>query len=308
MDGGLHSIPVAVGQLRQDLRASWRGVLWAGLAGFLLALAGLWLVTPQYTAAITIGPTGRIGPAGMGMRVPSAVTNPVRPVAEGGSGEELLSDFSRYLELMVSVPVAERLAADTGLMARLFPSAWDADLKEWRPAMDPMSLGARLLRWLVGQPTWAPPDAVSLSRHLRRKLTLEKVHGGPIHRISFRHEDRAFAIMLVSRLHMVADRLLREEAARRTGKEVDYVRDKLKGISKAGDERALGALLADQERILMMLDIDLPFAADVIEPAHAQALPDWPNPVVLLPLGAVAGMGLMVFAVTARLGLTRFGR
>lgn len=308
MDGGLHRLPVSVEQLGRDLTAAWRAILGAGVAGLLLALAGLWLVTPQYTASMTIAPTGRIGPAGMGMRVPSAVANPVRPVAEGGPGEELLSDFSRYRELLVSVPVAERLVSDTDLMSRLFPAAWDAERKEWQRPPDPLSWAARLMRRMVGHPDWAPPDAVSLSRHLRRKLAVEKVHGGPIHRIAFRHEERRFAIHLLSRLHGVADQLLREEAVRRTQKEVDYVRDKLRGISKAQDERALAALLADQERILVMLDVDLPFAADTIEPAHAPALPDWPNPVVLLPLGAVVGMGLAIFAATARLGLRHYAR
>jgi uncharacterized protein involved in exopolysaccharide biosynthesis len=50
----------------------------------------------------------------------------------------------------------------------------------------------------------------------------------------------------------------------------------------------------------MMIEVDLPFAADVIEPAFAAQRPDWPNPAMVLPAAGLFGFVAGVFAVSLR--------
>lgn len=48
-----------------------------------------------------------------------------------------------------------------------------------------------------------------------------------------------------------------------------------------------------------LIGVDLPYAADPIEPPTASDQPDWPNPLLILPLAAAAGAGLGLFLLFA---------
>lgn len=273
--------------------------LLAGLAAALSAVVVLRLTEPQYTAALTVGPTARSGGAGVGLRTLD-LGGGAAGMAEPGSADEVLSDFSRYLELLRALPTARTLAQDRDLMIRLFPDQWDAAAQAWEP---PAGVWATLKRGallLAGRPGWSPPDAVALADLLRRRVVVAPVGTGPLRRVAFRHADRDFALAALSRLALAADGYLKVEAARRAGAQIDHIRARLAAGGMPDEHRAaLSRLLLEQEQVLIALGVDLPFAADVLEPPHAAALPDSPD--VLLTTGA---SGLAGFA----LALALFGR
>lgn len=273
--------------------------LLAGLAAALSAVVVLRLTEPQYTAALTVGPTARSGGAGVGLRTLD-LGGGAAGVAEPGPADEVLSDFSRYLELLRALPTARTLAQDRDLMIRLFPDQWDAAAQAWEP---PAGVWATLKRGallLAGRPGWSPPDAVALAELLRRRVVVAPVGTGPLRRVAFRHADRDFALAALSRLALAADGYLKVEAARRAGAQIDHIRARLSAGGMPDEHRAaLTRLLLEQEQVLIALGVDLPFAADVLEPPHAAALPDSPD--VLLATGA---SGLAGFA----LALALFGR
>lgn len=287
------------------LRRVWPFVLLGPIIGLVLMAGALHIVTPQYTASMVVGPTGRSGPVGMGLRVPTASPAAARGLAEPGTPDELISDFSRYLALLTSVPVAEGLMGDEVILHHLFPADWDGEARQWRP---PSGTGARLsqgLRWLAGQKPWMPPDAVDLSRYLKRHLVIDQMGEGPLRRLSFRHRDRDFAMRMLARLHDATESHLRLEAQRRLQAEMGHVGKRLVTLSNMDNSRALSSLLAEQERVLLMLDVGLPYAADALEAPSSLSLPDWPNPVLLLPAGAVAGLTLVLFMIGVRHGWRR---
>ncbi|WP_154667215.1 hypothetical protein [Niveispirillum irakense] len=288
-----------------QVRRMWLLLVLSPVLGLVLAAGALHVFIPQYTASMVVGPTGRSGPVGMGLRVPTANPVAARGLAEQGTPEELISDFSRYLALLTSVPVAESLTGDEALMRRLFPADWDEQAQQWQP---PSGLGARLtqgLRWLAGQKPWMRPDAVDLSRHLKRYLVVDRVGEGPLRRLSYRHQDRDFAMALLARLHAATETHLRVEAQRRLRAEMGHVGKRLTTLSNMDNSRALSGLVAEQERVLLMLDVGLPYAADALETPSALSLPDWPNPVLMLPTGAVAGLTLALFFIGVRHGWRR---
>lgn len=294
-----------MGELLRVLAAGWRQLAICALVGLSLMLLALHLVTPRYTASMVVGPPGRSGPAAMGPRAPALSPAAGRGIAEQGSAEELVSDFARYLALVTSVPVAERLTADSEVMRGLFEGSWDKEEGRWRP---PPGLGALLtrgLRWMAGYGAWAPPDAVELSRLLKKELAVEAVNEGPLRRLVFRHEKREFALLLLARLHAATEAHLRDEAGRRLRAEMAHVNGRLAGMANLDRSRQLSGMVAEQEETLMMLEVGLPYAADLLEPPAAPSLVDWPNPVPLIPAGALAGFGLGLFAMAARHGYRR---
>lgn len=294
-----------MGEMLRALAGQWQHLSLCALAGLTLTLLALHLVTPRYTVSMVVGPPGRSGPAAMGPRAPALSPAAGRGIAEQGSAEELVSDFARYLALLTSVPVAARLTADTQVMHGLFEDAWDKERGFWRPPPGPGAVLTRSLRWLAGYESWAPPDAVDLSRLLKKELAVEAVNEGPLRRLVYRHEKRDFALLLLTRLHAATEAHLREEASRRLKAEMSHVNGRLAGMANLDRSRQLSGMVAEQEETLMMLEVGLPYAADLLEPPAAPTLADWPNPVPLIPAGALAGLGLGLFALAARHGYRR---
>ncbi|HEY0837232.1 MAG TPA: hypothetical protein VGE72_25190, partial [Azospirillum sp.] len=265
-----------------------------------VAILGLRLVSAEFTASMVVGPTARTGVAAMGPRVPAAGPEVAAGIAEQGAGDETLSDFARFLELLGSAPVAARLADDPALLRRLFPERWDAAAGEWRAPVGLAAGAKRLLLALAGREDWVEPDVVETARRLREHVVVATVGTGPMRRIAVRHAERGFALDLLGRLVAATDAHLRAEAARRSAAQIAYVGAQIARVTKAEHRRILTELLAEQERVAMLIEVDLPFAADPIEPPTAARLPDWPDPRMVLPLGLVIGTALGVLLVNLR--------
>lgn len=275
--------------LLKALRRDRLRIVATTLLGALITLAATATTTPRHTAVMVVGPTSRVGPAGIGPTSPAGPASAPRALSEPGPGEESLSDYARYLQLLTARPVAAQLAADPALLAALFPDHWDAASGTWRPPTAFWKAGLRALRTLVGMTAWAPPDADMLVRYLDERVRVEIVGGTPMRRVSFAHPDRDTAVAVLVALHATADGILRDEAARRTAVEMDHVRARLDRTTTEEHRAALVAMLGERERAAMMLPIGLPFAADRIVPPAAPVLPDWPDPAVLVPFGALVG-------------------
>ena len=282
----------------RTLRTGWRWLLggWAG--GLALAVTALWLVTPAYTAAMVIGPTARVGSAAMGARVPTLNGRDSAGVAEPGAGDESLSDFARYLELFGSGPVADRLAADPTILRALFAERWDAEAERWRPPPGLFPAVKRALLAMAGREDWVEPDGDRVARALRDRLVVDMLRSGPMRRITFRHPDRTIAVDLLGRIAAATDAHLRAEAARRSAAQIAHIKLRLGAVTVAEHRQALSDLLLDQERVAMMIGVELPFAADMIQPPTAATLPDWPNPAVVIPLAGLGGLVAAGFALS----------
>lgn len=298
--------PVARGRsafrdLVETALAGWRTLLGATLGAVALAVAALWLTPPEHTAVMIVGPTARVGSAAMGARVP-VMTGRETPLgaAEPGAGDESLSDYARYLELFGGGAVADRLAADSVFLRVLFAERWDAEAGGWRPPPGLAPTLKRLLLAAVGRRDWVEPDAERVARTLRDRLVIDMVRTGPMRRISLRHRDRATALDLLGRVAAATDAHLRAEASRRSVAQIAHIKARLASVAVMEHRRALSDLLSDQERVAMMIEVDLPFAADVIQAPTASALPDWPNPALVTPLAGLVGLLAGAFALSAR--------
>ncbi|MBK1841641.1 hypothetical protein JHL17_30000 [Azospirillum sp. YIM B02556] len=291
----------------RSLRAGWRWLLAGWSAGLALAVIALWLVTPAYTATMVIGPMARIGAAATGSRVPVSSGRDSATGAESGAADESLSDFARYLELFGSGPVAEQLAREPDVLHALFPDRWDAGEGRWRPPPGPLPMAKRALLALVGRRDWVEPDGDRVERALRERLLIDMLRSGPMRRISFRHADRATAVDLLGRIAAATDAHLRSEAARRSAAQIAHIKLRLDAVTVAVHRQALSDLLLDQERVAMMIGVDLPYAADMLQPPAAGMLPDWPNPAAVVPLAGLVGLVAAGFALSARHALKEHG-
>jgi len=305
-DGALAlRVPDAVGAdfraLVRTALSGWRVLAVFALSALALALGALWVVPPEHTAVMIVGPTARVGSAAMGARIPVMTgRESALGAAEPGAGDEALSDYARYLELFGTGPVAERLAGDPIFLRGLFPDRWDVAEGQWRAPPGLLPAAKRLLLALVGRRDWVEPDTERVARTLRDRLVIDMVRSGPMRRIALRHRDRAAGLEMLSRIAAATDAHLRAESARRSAAQIAHVKARLAGVTVTEHRRALSDLLSDQERVAMMIEVDLPFAADPIQPPTASAVPDWPNPAVVLPLSGLVGLLAGAFTLSVR--------
>ncbi len=283
------------------LASGWRLVVLCTVLSVFIAAMVLRSLPPEHTASMVVGPIARTGASAMGARTPIASRSDMpASVLEFGNGEETLSDFARFVELICSPVVAAQLMNDPSVLAHLFSERWDSATGRWHTPGGLSGWLRALILGLAGQEDWSEPDPDILSRYLRRTVIVQSLGTNPMRRISFRDSDRAFAVNLLHRLTAAADAHLRAEAARRANAEIAFIRASLATAQSADSRKALVELLSDQERVAMIIGVDLPFAADPIEPPTASKQPDWPNPLIILPLAATVGGGLGLFLVFSR--------
>ncbi|MEO0391951.1 MAG: hypothetical protein AAF213_01750 [Pseudomonadota bacterium] len=277
-----------------------------GMIGLMVAIFWMRNTTPAFTATMVVGPTAQLGLAGRGMRVPN-----VNPTLSSNLSElhtdERVSDFEHFRRIMTSAAILASITRDEAFMRRLMPDRWDADSRRWQvPEADD---DGRLTNWLRGtalpftlaQPAAAPQgdsyvevygaDGGYLAGWLKRQLLIRRVGETAMYSVSFRHVDREISLGLLKRLYERADRDLRREAKRRIDIQVAYLTTQMQRTDLASHRQAMSELLARELQTSLMLGVDLPFAADMIEPPEAARMADWPAP---LP---IAGVALLVGAL-----------
>jgi hypothetical protein len=113
------------------------------------------------------------------------------------------------------------------------------------------------------------------------------------------HPDRRFAAYFLRQAHALTDGLIRQRLKAEAQERAAYLKEALQKASHPEHKRALTGLLLEQERLLMLVSIDQPFAASLVEPPSASLKPAWPDKLLLFPAfifaGAMAGFILYGF-------------
>ncbi len=142
-------------------------------------------------------------------------------------------------------------------------------------------------------------DASSLSEYLSMRINLEPVSGTPLRKITYLHPNKEFAVYMISRIHGVSDEIIRNNILKEVVGRINYLNSALAKTTNPSHRRSLAALLMEQERLKMLVSIDQPYAASIIEPAHVLSKPRWPDPYVIYPMFLFIGllMGFIVYGL-----------
>lgn len=282
---------------------SWpkRGVLAALVVVVAVSvLAVFWLGTrpAAYTAHMVVAPTVRDAafPARILRDLPTVLRN-IAPVAEDAP-----SDFTTFRHLLTSTELVRQLPVS--LWPLLVPDEWDA-ARGWHPPTHWFARTKLAVEELFGRPGWAPPDAERIAAALDRRLVVETPGHDQLTILSLRDTDPQKAVALLTAIYETADTLVRKTALERGEAQSAYLRQRLVGEQNADHLEALGLLLVRQEQASMLYRINLPFAAQIIQPPTVPQRPDWPDiPLSLvtaliaaLGLGCLAGIGMQMFEV-----------
>ncbi len=134
-------------------------------------------------------------------------------------------------------------------------------------------------------------DAQSLSEYLSKRVHLEPLSGSSsLRRLSYMHPNKKFAAELLTRIHRITDEMIRARILVETNQRIEYLNNSLAGTNNPDHKRSLTALLMEQERQKMMVSLDQPYSAAIIEPAFVSSHTHWPDPYAIYPIFVLIGL------------------
>ncbi len=267
-----HAVSSGEKTLFDVIRDLWRARLAMavfGFAGFVLALTFVTLARPYYRAEMVVAPASPI--AGQGGFQLSSLPDPALWQSQSIQN---YPDFLRFENKFSAPTVAGLLLEDERIKGGL-PLDRAFDLFE-------------------PERVWTP-ETVAL--YLARRVTLEPVGNTPLRRLVYAHPDRDYAVYMLERIHHITDTLIRQNIRLETQERIEYLQEALGRTANPDHRRALADLLMEQERLRMMVSMDQPYAASIVEPPSAGVKPAWPDARLLFPAFILVGcfLGFLIY-------------
>ena len=289
--------------IRGLLETLWRG-WWLLLAAIVLALlvttVALKLSQPLYTASMIVAPAPTDLSAASQLASELEQFASLATLAQSPAKVERVSDLERYVQMIGSPTLAARLQAEHGLLQIVFEEDWDAENQVWRRPHDLRATIEHALLGFFGFPSWTEPDVAALADWLSSWVTVARLGGSAMLRLRMDHPKPEFAASVVQMVHTAADGLLRVDALTRIGAQIALAERELAAASSPTRRQALENMLSAQYQVEALLQVDQPYAAQVLVPVTASATPTSPNPLLILVLAAVVGAILGVFVIFLR--------
>ncbi len=285
--------------VRDLLLKIWRGK-WIVIAVsvVIVALVVTWMkiTSPLYSASMVIAPAQGASDGGLsgalsrfgGLASLAGVDLPT---------DNAVSPFTEFTELITSSTLAQRLQERHGALQKVFEDSWDPEAGAWLPPAGPVAAIKGWIYDFFGMPAWSEPSAISLAEFLEEEIKIAEVQETGMMSVWFRHEDPQFALQLLRWIHEEGDAQIREHAKERTSRQIAYVEEKLRTVTTIEHRQLLVELLSSQEQRMMMIEVDLPYAARIIEAPRVTDQPIFPKPPLFLAVGIVSGFLIGVFVV-----------
>ena len=264
-----------IGDLWHDLVCA----RWFIFAGGLIGMAAAFLIgfvsMPQYKATMLIGPANPMN----GAEVSSLLANDnlfaLRHLVQRVGGANA-TDFLRFENIYHGPSIAAQLLQDENVHKGL---AQDVRFRFARGKNERFS-------------------PALLAEYLQKRVTLEPVSGSTLRRFVYWHRNPAFAAYMLGRIHDLSDRHIRKSIREEAVQRVQYLQKAINETHNPEHRRALTTLLLEQERLRMLVSIDQPYAAMVIEPATAEADAGWPDYALLVPVCILlfSFLGFVIFS------------
>jgi uncharacterized protein involved in exopolysaccharide biosynthesis len=144
---------------------------------------------------------------------------------------------------------------------------------------------------------WRPEN---LAEYISRRVQFVPVGETPLRILRYSHRDAKFAAAFLQRLHAITDGVIRHSVRTEVNERIGYLQQEMQRSMNPEHRRAMTDLLMEQERLRMLVSIDQPYAALVIEPAFSSSKALWPDKMLVFSSFAALGafLGFVFFSLT----------
>lgn len=271
----------------RNITKHWRLLLLAALVGFVWAVHKEATAPKLYGVAVVVGPVGDSGSTG-------GAGGLVSLFLSGGSMAAGPPDWGRYVFALSSVRLAEKLQREHHLLQTVFAGRWDNETKTWKPSQGREAQIERFFERLFGFPVDPPPDTKALAQYISATVTLSTDKTTGISTLSTLAADPKKGLNFILMVHQAAVDLVRAEIAQRNQAKIDFVLGSLQKTTNADQRGVLISMLAQTEQTQMLLNNNLPFAAQIIDTPTVPQVPSSPRPLQVL---FIYYIGFLVFVV-----------
>jgi|SRR5665213_339342 len=247
-------------------------LLWPMLVMFIIASLVLIATSKSdYMATAVVGPSVSLD----AISSSSSLQGVARRFKVGSLlGQQNGDPFDEYVSLLTSNRLAERLAREPGLLAKVFAEQWDSKNNRWYTRGSVLDDFRRLLH----RPIKPSPDADDLAKylasHLATSVSLETSYAT----VSFDYMDRQAAESILNLILLDADNIIRDDKRRDVAARISYLTRALGDITLTDQKMSIIGTLTDQQQEMMIIQSDQRFASTLIDPPHAPFRPVSPDP------------------------------
>lgn len=213
-----------------------------------------------------------------------------------GSNLKVDPKLAIFLDYLYLESTAERLAARTDLMIRLFPHLWDPQQKSWKePDSTVYQLRKSVRTLLLGPKTWTPPGKDQLLEILRKNLRTGSAAPNSqsrLQRISFTGQDPQVMVDILNALYVDIEANMRARETERLKQRQQYVLQRLSEVSLADQRRVFITMLNDVELRMMGAASGVPYSCIMVDRPNIPETPLKPNSFLIL-LGSLV-LGILI--------------
>jgi uncharacterized protein involved in exopolysaccharide biosynthesis len=201
------------------------------------------------------------------------------------AGTEQVTYFDRFSKQLTSVGTGGALKAHPGLVESLMDLRWNDDKKAWESTSILTPIKAKL-----GLDTTADTSAQAVAEYLRKNLSQEQDRDTPITTLSIDAQDAEVARQTLASIYQYADDQVKQATYQQTQSKLEYLQRRLQSVTVNDYRQTLIGLILDQEKILMLIQPNLPFGAQTLEQPEILSEPSSPKKGRILVLAAVIGL------------------
>jgi uncharacterized protein involved in exopolysaccharide biosynthesis len=206
------------------------------------------------------------------------------------TGNEQITYFDRFSKQLTSVNTATALKEHAGLIESLMNLRWNDQKKFWEAD----SFLTPVMAYL-GLDTDVDTSAQAVAEFLRKNLTQEQDRDSPITTLSLDAIDAEVARQTLGYLHQYSDDRIKQAIYQQTQSKLEYLQRRLQNVTVNDYRQTLIGLILDQEKILMLIQPNLPFAAEALEPPEVLSEPTSPKKARILAVAGLLGLALGTF-------------
>lgn len=268
---------------------------------FLLALVYLKFATYYYSAEIRLTPVQQSSQG-----LDSQIAGLASMAGISLSQDQSVQPFTLFIEGVQSRQTALELSQNQAIMQTLFANQWNAEQQAWVEPSGILYFTAKIVKAILGSGSleWNPPGAAELEEYLRKNVRVEQRPGEPIASIRFSHPDPEFALVFLDKTQTAADEFLRRRTLIRADQYILYLTKQMETVTVAEHRLAAAMAFSEQEKLRMMANSGLPFAAEPFGPIAVSSRPTSPAPMVVLlasiMFGFLTGVGFIALKRLAR--------
>jgi hypothetical protein len=288
----------------RTLVRNFRLLLLTAIAGAIVGVIYLNLVTYRYSVTLELAPVQSAAPSATSML--GGLSGLANLAGVNLPADSAAQQRELYVAQLTSALVANDLLADKKIVMHLFQGRWDAQNGRWKTERGLLSSIASSVRSLLGAPgrQLGPPTPADMQQVLENDVSIVNQRGAALISIGYTDADADFARYFLLQLHQAADERMRQRVIDRTTKYIEFVNKELTNVTAAEQRQALIQTLSEQLRSRMFAGAKTAFAVDVFSPPIIEnnALTPKPLPtlITMITMGGLLGAAII-------LALTRLG-